>query len=76
MAQLARQTTSLSFKCPPSRLRHVDIHQTVRPVPEREGLRLPSDGFRFHQSEERVSGRSGAPTDGSSPDCLLLNRAP
>lgn len=36
------------------RLRHVHIYQTVRTVPERESLRLPSDGFWLHQSEEGV----------------------
>lgn len=36
------------------RLRHVHIHQTVRPIPERESLCLPSDGFWLHQSQKRV----------------------
>lgn len=36
------------------RLWHVYIHQTVWAIPERESLRLPSDGFWFHQSQEGV----------------------
>lgn len=36
------------------RLRHVHIYQTVRTIPERESLRLPSDGFRLHQSQKGV----------------------
>lgn len=56
----------------PSRLRHVNIHQTVRTLPEREGLRLPPDGFWFHQSEERVS---GSQLTVFSADCLLLKSA-
>lgn len=36
------------------RLRHVHIYQTVWTIPERESLRLPSDGFWFHQSQEGV----------------------
>lgn len=36
------------------RLRHVHIHQTLQPLPEREGLRLQTDGFRFCSGQKRV----------------------
>lgn len=38
------------------RLRHVDLHQKVQLLPEREGCVLPTGGCGFHQDEERVRG--------------------
>lgn len=42
------------FACIFLRLRHVDLHQTLRPLPEREVLRLQTDVFWFCPSQERV----------------------